>query len=229
MAGYNSLGQGRGSAVGAFFGGIARSITYLILGTLLAIALITGATAAHVWSFARADDRQQADVIFVLGAAQYDGKPSKWLAARLDHAAELYKEGTAPKIVTVGYKKDGDRFTEAEAGKNYLTTGYGVPESDVVALRTGVDTISSAEALHTEAQSRGWSTAVVVTDPGHSLRATTMVKDQGLDAWGSPTRSGPSVSSRAAQVNSILHETLGLMYYKTAQREDIKFPEVAVS
>lgn len=229
MANYNSVGRGRGSSVGAFFGGIARTITYFIFGTLLVIVLITATTATHVWSFARADDRQQADIIFVLGAAQYNGKPSKWLAARLDHAAELYKEGVAPKIVTVGYKKDGDKFTEAEAGKNYLVSDYGVPESDVVALGTGVDTISSAEALHSEAQSRGWSTAVVVTDPGHSLRATTMVQDQGLDAWGSPTRSGPSVSSRAAQVSSILHETLGLMYYKTAQREDITFPEMTVS
>ena len=227
MASYYSAG--RGSTLGAFFGGIARAITYFIVGTLLAVALITATTATHVWGFARADDRQQADIIFVLGAAQYDGKPSKWLAARLDHAAELYKQGVAPKIVTVGYKKHGDRFTEAEAGKNYLLSDYGVPETDVVALGTGVDTITSAEALHTEAQSRGWSRAVVVTDPGHSLRATTMVKDQGFDAWSSPTRMGPSVSSRAAQVSSILHETLGLMYYKTAQRENISFPEVTVS
>ena len=229
MASYNSMAREKGSSVRAFFGGIASSITYLIFGTLLVVFLITAVTATHVWAFARADDRQQADIIFVLGAAQYDGKPSKWLAARLDQAAQLYKEGAAPKIVTVGYKKDGDRFTEAEAGKNYLVNDYGIPETDVVALGTGVDTISSAEALHTEAQSRGWSTAVVVTDPGHSLRATTMVKDQGIDAWGSPTRSGPSVSSRAAQVSSILHETLGLMYYKTAQREDITFPEMTVS
>lgn len=219
----------RGSSVGAFFGGIARAITYFIVGTLLVVLLITATTATHVWGFARADDRQHADIIFVLGAAQYDGKPSKWLAARLDHAADLYKQGVAPKIVTVGYKKQGDRFTEADAGKNYLVNASGVPDSDVVALGTGVDTISSAEALHSEAQSRGWSSAVVVTDPSHSLRATSMVKDQGIDAWSSPTRQGPSVSSRAAQVNSILHETLGLMYYKTAQRENITFPEVTVS
>lgn len=200
-----------------------RSFVYVILGTVLVAALIAGATAVHVWSFARSDARPVSDTIFVLGAAQYDGVPSQWLAARLDQAATLYEEGAAPTIVTVGGSKPGDRFTEAEAGKNYLVEERGVPAEAIVEVKEGVDTLTSAKAFKRYAEDYGWNSAIVVSDPAHSLRATTMVSDQGFDASGSPTRQGPSVGSRSAQLASILHETGGLLYYEGVERERDNF------
>ena len=200
-------------------GWIVRSIVYLVFGTLLVAALIATATAAHVWYFARQDNHDHANTIFVLGAAQYDGRPSEWLAARLQHAADLYEEGVAPTIVTVGGKREGDRFTEAQAGKDYLVNTLDVPSNAVVEVNEGVDTLTSAEAFATMARDNGWTSAVVVTDPAHSLRATRMVQDQGIIAWGSPTRQGPSVATRSAQFNSILHETGGMLYYEVIERE----------
>lgn len=200
-------------------GSVLASLLYIAFGTVLVCALFAGATAAHVWYFARSDDRSVADTIFVLGAAQYDGVPSNWLASRLNHAAELYNEGVAPTIVTVGGKVEGDRYTEAQAGKNYLVGSLGVPDEAVVEINEGVDTLTSAQNFASLAAEYGWQNSVVVTDPSHSLRATEMVEDQGLEAWGSPTRHGPSVATRSAQLKSILHETGGLIYYKLVEKE----------
>ena len=96
-----------GSAVGA---GI-RGLLYMIVGTIVVALVITLVTAGHVWAYARQDDRSEADTILVLGAAQYNGTPSNWFAARLDHAADLYNDGVAPRIVTVGGMLAGDAYT----------------------------------------------------------------------------------------------------------------------
>lgn len=201
------------------FDAALRAAVAVVLGTILLAAVIAMGTAVHVWAFARADSRTSSDTIFVLGAAQYNGRPSQWLAARLDHAATLYQQGIAPTIVTVGGSKPGDHYTEAEAGKNYLVEKLGIPGEDIVAIGEGVDTLSSAQAFQRYAQVRGWSSAVVVTDTVHSLRATTMVEDQGLKASSSPTRHGPSIGSRATQLSSIVHETGGMLFYRGLGRE----------
>lgn len=215
MQAFRTFGHGVASVVSF----LTRSVVYLILGTVLVAAVIAGATAVHVWAFARQDSHPVSDTIFVLGAAQYDGEPSNWLKSRLDQAASLYEQGVAPTIVTVGGSQEGDRFTEAQAGKNYLVNQLNVPEDAVVEINTGVDTLTSAEAFKQTADENGWSSSVVVTDPAHSLRATKMVEDQGLKAEGSPTRQGPSVASRSNQFSSILHETGGLLFYEGVERE----------
>ena len=207
-----------GHAIGGAFFGALHSVFYLVFGVLLIAAIIASSTAFHVWSYARGDDRTTADTIFVLGAAQYNGVPSKWFAARLDHAAELYRQGVAPTIVTVGGNKAGDQFTEAASGKNYLETHHGVPAEAIVAVETGSDTLGSAVAFKEEARPRGWVSSVVVSDSNHSLRATRMVQDQGFEAWSSPTRTGPSYGTRMDQFQTILHETGGLLYYEVAEK-----------
>ena len=219
MSAFQSFGRGMAST-GSF---LYRSVVYVVLGTVLVAVLISTATAVHVWMFARQDARPASDTIFVLGAAQYDGEPSSWLRARLDHAASLDEEGVAPTIVTVGGSQAGDRFTEAQAGKTYLEEEYGISADAIVEINEGVDTLTSAQAFSTLAQENGWESSVVVTDPGHSLRATTMVQDVGITATGSPTRQGPAVGSRAAQLSSILHETGGLLYYKGVEHERENF------
>ncbi|MEO8328538.1 MAG: YdcF family protein, partial [Candidatus Nanopelagicales bacterium] len=78
---------------------------------MVALAWV-GSVAFRVWWVARGDDRTPVDVVFVLGASQYDGEPSPVFAGRLDHAVRLYEEGVAPEVVTVGSNMPGDRFTE---------------------------------------------------------------------------------------------------------------------
>jgi len=185
----------------------------LILGAVLVGALIVGGTMFRVWQVARVDDRDKADVVVVLGAAQYDGTPSAVLSSRLDHAARLWRNGVAPVIVTVGGRRIGDAYTEAQAGRNYLTS-YGVPKNAVVPIGEGRDTLESLQAVARRAQIAGWRTAVIVSDPWHSLRARTMADDLGLDTWTAPTHSGPIVQERVTQVRYIVRETGALLYYR---------------
>lgn len=192
----------------------ARSaLIRLVLGAVLVGALIVGGTLFRVWQVARVDDRDSADVVVVLGAAQYDGTPSAVLGSRLDHAARLWRDGVAPVIVTVGGRRDGDTYTEAEAGRNYLTS-YGIPQAAVVPVGEGGDTLESLRAVAGRAGPEGWRTAVIVSDPWHSLRARTMADDLGLNTWTSPTRSGPIVQTRTIQAQYIVRESAALLYYR---------------
>ncbi|MGH3436732.1 MAG: YdcF family protein [Sciscionella sp.] len=170
-------------------------------------------TAIRVWQFARTDDRSRADVILVLGAAEYNGTPSKILQFRLDHARNLYNEGVAAHVVTVGGKEPGDRYTEAGAGGTYLNK-TGVPRDAIVEVKQGRDTLGSARAAAAVLAEHGWHTAVLVSDPWHMLRARAMARDSGIDAWASPTRSGPAVSTRSWQFRDISRETIALLYYR---------------
>jgi uncharacterized SAM-binding protein YcdF (DUF218 family) len=183
------------------------------LGAGLVAALVVGGTGFRVWQVARTDDRNRADMVVVLGAAQYDGRPSSILQARLDHARRLYAERIAPVVVTVGGRQAGDNYTEAEAGRLYLIE-HGLPASAVQAVETGGDTLSSLRAVAQLARERGWRSAVIVSDPWHSLRARRMARDEGLAAWTSPTRRGPVVQTRQTQARYIARETAAMLYYR---------------
>lgn len=191
---------------------LSAALVSMVLGAALIAGLIVGGTCFRVWQVARVDDRDSADVVVVLGAAQYDGEPSAVLGARLDHAARLWRAGVAPKIVTVGGRRAGDAYTEAAAGQKYLTS-YGIPPDAVVPIGEGQDTLESLRAVARRAGTEDWKTAVIVSDPWHSLRARTMAQDSGLDAWTSPTRSGPVVQTRQVQARYIARESAALMYY----------------
>ena len=184
----------------------------IVVGAVLVATFLICGTAFRVWYVARADDRRSVDAVVVLGAAQYDGEPSSVFAARLRHAEALYEDGLAPRIVTVGGSRAGDAYTEAEAGRRYLI-GRGVPASAVIAVGEGSDTLGSLRAVDARAQQDGWDSALVVSDPWHSLRARTMARDSGLQAWTSPTRSGPVVQTRETQARYIVRETAALLYY----------------
>ncbi|HEY6425076.1 MAG TPA: YdcF family protein [Pseudonocardiaceae bacterium] len=192
---------------------LSTALIRLVLGAVLVGALVVGGTLFRVWQVARVDDRATADVVVVLGAAQYDGTPSAVLSARLDHAARLWRDGVAPVIVTVGGRRAGDTYTEAEAGRNYLSS-YGVPSSAVVPVGEGSDTLESLRAVASRAETAGWHTVVIVSDPWHSLRARTMSDDLGLAAWTSPTRSGPIVATRTVQARYIARESAALLHYR---------------
>jgi uncharacterized SAM-binding protein YcdF (DUF218 family) len=195
---------------------VRRFVRRLVLGVLLVGTLVVVGTSFRVWQVARGDDRTSADVVLVLGAAQYAGTPSKVLEARLRHAKNLYDEGVAPYIVTTGGNQPGDTYTEASAGVRWLIE-QGVPENHVIPVGEGNDTLGSLRAAAEQIHDRGWRTAVIVSDPWHSLRARTMAADVGLDAWTSPTHSGPIVQTRQTQVRYIMYETAALLFYRATK------------
>ncbi|GLZ47126.1 membrane protein [Actinomycetospora sp. NBRC 106375] len=184
----------------------------VVVGALVIAVLLVGGTAIRVWQLGRVDERQPVDMIVVLGAAQYDGRPSPVFRARLQHALELYEQGVAPRIVTVGGAAPGDAFTEAQAGEQWLVEN-GVPGQALLPVDDGRDTYESFEAVANVAEQRGWESAALVSDPWHSLRSRTMADDVGLDATTSPTKRGPVVQTRETQFRYIVRETGALIYY----------------
>jgi len=183
-----------------------------LVGLLALIAvLVVGITGLRVWQVARQDDRGKADAIVVLGASQYDGRPTAVFEARLDHAKTLYDQGVAPRVVTVGGNQPGDRFTEGEAGARYLRS-HGV--GTAVALGEGNNTLQSLQALQAEFRKQGWRSAVLVTDPWHSLRSRQIAQDLGMTASTSPARSGPVVQTRSTEGWYVLRETVAYLSYR---------------
>ena len=154
---------------------------------LLSLAYVTG-SIAQTWLVGRADDAREVDAIVVMGAAQYDGRPSKQLQSRLDHVVTLWQAGWAPLVVTTGGSQPGDRFTEAQASATYLVAA-GIPEDAIDQRPLGSTTRESLVGVRDVLRERGASRVLIVTDPFHALRSRTIARQLGLEAWSSSTPS----------------------------------------
>ena len=181
------------------------------VGLLLIISLVYGCiNLAQVWWVGRSDQATAVDAIVVLGVAQYDGRPSPQLQARIDHALTLLQEGASPLVITTGGNQPGDRFTEAEASANYLIKGLGIDYQAVEILQenSGSTTRESLIGVRDIMQSRGLHSVLIVTDPYHSLRSRLIAQDLGLVAYVSPTRTSPLRGASA--VSRHVREALGV-------------------
>ena len=161
----------------------------------------------QVWNTGRSDDRQPVDAIVVLGAAQYDGRPSPQFQARLDHALELWKLDLASYIVVTGGKQVGDRFTEAAAARKFFET-KGVTDNLIFEENLGKTTYASLLAVSRVASERKIERVLIVSDPFHQLRAKLIAQEVGLDAITSATRSSVIRGGDAFQRN--LQEAAGV-------------------
>ena len=172
-----------------------RRLLKIGLGAIAVALVYFLVTLAQVWSAAGSDDRSPSSAIVVLGAAQWNGKPSPVLQARLDHAAELYQAGTAPMVIVTGGKQAGDTTTQGIAGYQYLLA-KGVPES---ALKVEIDGTNTYEELSASAlivRNTGKPGAVtLVSDGYHMLRARDIAGEVGLTSHGSPTTADSSTGS----------------------------------
>ena len=150
----------------------------------------------QVWSTGRSHHSARVDAIVVMGAAQYDGRPSPQLQARLDHAIEIFYQGVAPLVVVTGGNQPGDRFTEAGTSRKYLVE-HGVPDNVILSEETGTTSWESLTNVAELARSRGIGTVVLVSDPYHSLRIRLMAEELGLRAYTSSTTTSPVDGWRA--------------------------------
>jgi len=162
-----------------------------------------------VLAVSRQDQARPVPAIVVLGAAQYNGKPSPVLKARLDHAARLYADGVAPLIVLTGGVAAGDKTSEAEAAAAYL--GKSVPAPALVVLPAGRATDESIVAAAEWCRGYGITEVVVVSDPFHMLRIRLEARRQGLTAWTSPTRTSPISSRVARELPYLMAEALKVL------------------
>jgi uncharacterized SAM-binding protein YcdF (DUF218 family) len=179
-----------------------RSLRAIGIGLLLVLGYLC-MTFVQVYRAKGHDGARPADAIIVLGAAQYDGRPSRVLLDRLDHALELYRAGIADRIVLTGGRQEGDRFTEATAGYNYLRA-QGLPDEALLREVQGANTYESlaASARFLKVQDR--RSVVLVTDGYHAYRVGEIANDLGLEATVSP--SGTRLSG-TAELRQVLRET----------------------
>ena len=173
-------------------------LRYLGGGVLVAALIVVGVVVGVVRS-GSTDERAAADAIVVLGAAQYDGEPSAVFRARLDHAAELYRQGVAPRIVTVGGGQTGDRTTEGAAGADYLAAD-GIDRSALTAVGTGDDTLASLRADRRAAGPRTAGRSIMSSPtPGMPHVPPLMATDLGLSVQVSPGPAGPARSTATSR------------------------------
>ena len=168
-------------------------------GVVGLVVVYLAVTFVQVWMASREDDAsRKAQAIVVFGAAQYNGRPSAVLKARLDHAVDLYRRGIAKTIVVTGGRQPGDNFTEATASADYLHT-KGVPDDDILREVSGQSSWQSLAATTAFLKVRNIDDVVLVSDPFHSLRITNMASELGLHATASPTRTSPITGFDATQ------------------------------
>jgi len=163
-----------------------RRVRRTLVVLLLASAGYFAATLYQVHATGRRDEARVVEAIVVMGAAQYDGRPSPQLKARLDHVLDLWAYGVAKWVVVTGGKQPGDRFTEAEASSAYLRE-HGVPPSAILAESTSHNTYDSLVGVQALMASRGLREVLIVSDPFHLLRCRLIAEEVGLVAYTSPT------------------------------------------
>ena len=162
---------------------VRAGIAISILSLLLTIAML----ALRIAQQSTREEAQPSDVILVLGAAEYRGRPSPVLRARLDHALDLYNRKLAPLILTTGGAGGDKIFTEGGVGRSYLTS-RGVPSEAVIVENEGETTVQST-AMSAEIMRRmGLHSVIVVSDGYHIYRVKQMLEFRGLEVYGSPRK-----------------------------------------
>ena len=177
----------------------------LLTAALVAYLLLLG----WVYRVSRLDQRTAAAAIVVLGAAQYNGRPSPVLKARLDHAVELYRGGLAPMVVVTGGIGAGDHMSEATVGHRYLRA-QAVPDSAIVVRPDGRTTEESMSSVAEWMHGRELGSVLLVSDPFHMARLRLEARHAALEAFVSPTRTSPILPGSRTEVGYLVLEALKL-------------------
>jgi len=177
----------------------------LLAGSVL---LLFVATAAQIIQAASRQEVRPADVIVVFGAAEYSGRPSPVLRARLDHALDLFHRGIAPVVITTGGAAQDPKFSEGGVGKDYLMQ-HGIPERNLIAETQGNDTSESATRVGVIMRANGLHSCVAVSDAYHVFRIRRLLEHEGVG----PVYVAPRPDSRP---RSILQRLVAVMRESTS-------------
>lgn len=189
-----------------------RDLKRLAILGCLAVVVVGGYTSYRIWEQGHHDEQRPAAAIVVMGAAQYDGRPSAIFAARLQHAVALYKAGVAPRLVVTGGKAEGDRTTEAASARAWAIA-TGVPSEAILVEDGSRSTLESIRAVEAVLRQNDLRDAVFVSDRPHMLRVLRMAADAGIEAWGSPTVTSPIEGDPVGWADATVHELGALASY----------------
>jgi uncharacterized SAM-binding protein YcdF (DUF218 family) len=192
-----------------------RLLARLIVLAAVAVVVLAAYAAYRIWDQGTRDEQRPTDAIVVMGAAQYDGRPSPVFAARLDHAIDLFHAGLARWLIVTGGKQEGDRTTEAASARAYAVA-KGVPDGAILAEDRSRTTLQSIRGVAALMRSEDLASAVFVSDPTHMLRVLRMASDEGIEAYGSPTRTSPLERDPIRAADAVVHELGALAVYFVA-------------
>jgi uncharacterized SAM-binding protein YcdF (DUF218 family) len=197
------------------------AIAWIVVSALvIAVAGWLVWVTSQIRYYAEHDEARPADAIAVFGAAEYDGRPSPVLRARLDHGLDLYREKLAPMVITLGGGDPTDRHSEGGVGHDYLLA-HGVPEQAIIAETESSNTQESAERLAVIARANGLKRILAVSDGTHLFRIHAMCASQGLTVYTSPRPPGKGVS-RGDEFKRWAHEVLSYTLWRVKQGLGIK-------
>jgi uncharacterized SAM-binding protein YcdF (DUF218 family) len=193
--------------------GRSRPARIIVWALVFALAAATGWVMwvdAQIRYYATRDEARPADAIAVFGAAEYDGRPSPVLRARLDHALALYQEKLAPMLITLGGGDPADAHSEGGVGHDYLMA-HGVPDAAIIAETESNNTEESATRLAAIARTNGLKSILVVSDGTHLFRIHALCSSRGLNVYTSPrpeTRELPRLDAFERIAHEILSYTM---------------------
>jgi uncharacterized SAM-binding protein YcdF (DUF218 family) len=196
---------------------VIRSLGRLVVAAVVGAMLVAGWMTYRIWDIGNRDERRPVDAIVILGAAQYNGRPSEIFRSRIEHAIQLYDDGLAPYLVVTGGKAEGDRTTEAATARAIALQG-GVPASAILVEDRGRTTLQSLRGTAELLREHGLSTALFVSDRTHMLRVLRIARDEGIEAYGSPTDTSPTDATFGNRFEATLHEIGGLALYFVAEQ-----------
>jgi uncharacterized SAM-binding protein YcdF (DUF218 family) len=175
-----------------------------LLFLLLAIVVYAAAVYIRIVRQAGKDETRRADVIVVFGAAEYVGRPSPVFKARLDHAADLYRQGLAPVIIATGGPGTDPKFSEGQVGREYLKS-LGIPDDHLIAETHSPDTAESARRVSTIMRANHMNTCLAVSDGYHIFRIKSMLTREGVIVYGAP-RPNSKPLSFGKRNEAVMHE-----------------------
>ena len=184
-----------------------RSYLRMTVATAAVVLVAWAISMVLVDRVGRRDEARRADAIVVLGAAQYVGRPSPVLRARVDHAVSLWKRGLAPTLILTGGTGVGDTTSEAAVARKYAMS-KGVPDRAIVIEIKGRTTSESMRAVARIMEDREQSSVILVSDPFHMLRLSILARRFGLEPYTSPTRTSPITSNREEHWKYMISESV---------------------
>lgn len=189
-----------------------RVLLPLIAIVVLIVPLLLASLIGAIYWQARTDEATPSDAIVVLGAAQYNGRPSYVLEARLERTLELYESGYAPLIVVTGGKMEGDAYTEAETSRNYLVS-RGVPVGAIVVEDQSRDTWASMRGVVNALEGRDVNSLLIVSDGFHLFRAELMARKLGYSVRSSAAKESPIRPWSSTELSYVVREAGGVLAF----------------
>lgn len=182
-----------------------------VVSILIAVGLVIYVgLVVKIYSYINVDERQNSDVIVVMGASQWNGQPSPVFKARLDHAFLLYQEGLASKLILTGGVGSGEIKSESQVGKNYLLR-KDVKEQDIIIEEIGHTSWQSLNQIVSIMKKEDLDSAIVVSDGFHIMRLKRMMKDLGIKSYFSSVADGPI--GKLSELKYVLRDVRAYLLY----------------